>query len=334
LEMFDIRNRRTFLKRCSYPSIALDDLYLGSIITVYSRQLKIVDYGDAFTANKLEVSKGRTLCIIKPDGYRHIGKVVDTIYKNGFVISKLKLCRISGQQAAAFYGDQGLSARAQHLASGPIAVLEVVGTDVQRKWGDIVGIGNGANNPDTLRGVFGTDSVRDAIHGSASDRDAFRELNFFFADSSTKPTAQFNNCTCAIIKPHCVKAGNAGEIIDAILTEGYEISALQMFTLDVFAAEEFLEVYKTVVPDFSAMVEELTDGPCIALEVRGENVVPTFREFCGPFDPEIARHIRPNTLRAKYGANKARNGIHCTDLPEDGTLESEFFFRILQQSGK
>lgn len=36
---------------------------------------------------------------------------------------------------------------------------------------------------------------------------------------------------------------------------------------------------------------------------------------------EIARHLRPATLRALYGKNKVQNAVHCTDLPEDGVLE-------------
>lgn len=36
---------------------------------------------------------------------------------------------------------------------------------------------------------------------------------------------------------------------------------------------------------------------------------------------EIARHLRPRTLRALFGVDKVRNAVHCTDLPEDGLLE-------------
>jgi hypothetical protein len=36
---------------------------------------------------------------------------------------------------------------------------------------------------------------------------------------------------------------------------------------------------------------------------------------------EIARHLRPRTLRAQFGKDKIRNALHCTDLPEDGLLE-------------
>ena len=53
------------------------------------------------------------------------------------------------------------------------------------------------------------------------------------------------------------------------------------------------------------------------------------REFCGPADPEIARVLRPRSLRAQFGKNKVQNAIHCTDLPEDGPLEIDYFFSII-----
>ena len=36
---------------------------------------------------------------------------------------------------------------------------------------------------------------------------------------------------------------------------------------------------------------------------------------------EIARHLRPKTLRARFGIDKIKNAVHCTDLPDDGPLE-------------
>ena len=43
------------------------------------------------------------------------------------------------------------------------------------------------------------------------------------------------------------------------------------------------------------------------------------------FLQEIARHLRPRTLRALYGKDKIMNAVHCTDLPEDGLLEVILF---------
>uniref|UniRef100_A0A8D0GJ58 Nucleoside diphosphate kinase-like domain-containing protein n=1 Tax=Sphenodon punctatus TaxID=8508 RepID=A0A8D0GJ58_SPHPU len=84
-------------------------------------------------------------------------------------------------------------------------------------------------------------------------------------------------------------------MIKTILDEGFEISALQMFNMERANAEEFYEIYKGVVAEY----------------------------------PEIARHLRPGTLRALFGKNKIQNAVHCTDLPEDGVLEVQYFFKIL-----
>lgn len=48
-----------FLKRCEYPGLGMNDLYLGGIVTVFSRQLKVVDYGDVYTRKQFETKRAR-----------------------------------------------------------------------------------------------------------------------------------------------------------------------------------------------------------------------------------------------------------------------------------
>lgn len=55
-----------FLKRCEYPSVTIKDLFIGSVINVYSRQLKLVDYADQFTKSKFSVQRGR-YCLINEE---------------------------------------------------------------------------------------------------------------------------------------------------------------------------------------------------------------------------------------------------------------------------
>ena len=86
-----------------------------------------------------------------------------------------------------------------------------------------------------------------------------------------------------------------------------------------------------MLPEFTPMSEHMTTGAIIVMEVRQENVVKELRKLVGPHDPEIAKNLRPNSLRAKYGIDRIRNAVHCTDLDEDGVLECEYFFSLLQQ---
>lgn len=116
-----------------------------------------------------------------------------------------------------------------------------------------------------------------------------------------------------------------------ILDEGFEISAMEVFNLDTPTAEEFLEVYRGVFAEFQSIVEEITTGPCIIMEIRQEEVVEAFRKLCGPHDPEIAKALRPNSIRARFGIDRILNAIQCTDLEEDGVSECQYFFDTLQR---
>lgn len=68
------------MKRCAYSGVTIEDLHIGSILTVYSRLLKIVDYSDVATRRKFENDRQRTFAMIKPDAYTNIGKVIDAVY--------------------------------------------------------------------------------------------------------------------------------------------------------------------------------------------------------------------------------------------------------------
>ena len=54
----DIKNRRTFLKKSKYDGKP-ELFFLGSIVTVYSRQLKIIEYGDDYTRSRFSSQSER-----------------------------------------------------------------------------------------------------------------------------------------------------------------------------------------------------------------------------------------------------------------------------------
>ncbi|XP_027583368.1 nucleoside diphosphate kinase 7 isoform X2 [Pipra filicauda] len=340
IEMYDMKNRRTFLKRTPYESLHLEDLYVGSKITVFSRHLSIVDYGNPYTSRKLGSRKERTLALIKPDAMHKIGELIDIIINSGLTITKAKMMLLSRKEAADFYVDHRAKPfyheLLQFITSGPVLAMEILGDDAVSKWKAIVGPANPAvtesDTLDSIRENFGHGGLRNAAHGPDSVASAAKELELFFPSSGGRgpvSSATFTNCTCCIIKPHAVNEGLAGKIIKAILKGGFQISALQMFNMERPNAEEFYEIYKGVVPEYLEMVSELCSGPCIAMEITPSEPPKVFRDFCGPSDPELARHLRPGTLRAVFGKDKIQNAVHCTDLPEDGLLEVQYFFKIL-----
>lgn len=86
LEMFDIKNRRHFLKRVKYEGVTASQLFIGAMLNVYSRHLKLIEYGDEHTRKQIEGRAERTLAMVKPDAIKHVGKIINAIYKAGFVI--------------------------------------------------------------------------------------------------------------------------------------------------------------------------------------------------------------------------------------------------------
>ncbi|XP_056460347.1 nucleoside diphosphate kinase 7 isoform X2 [Gadus chalcogrammus] len=317
VEMFDVKNQRVFLRRTRYEGLQQQDLFVGSLVNVFSRQLKLVEYGDQYTANKLGSKKERTLAMVKPDALSRLGDILETIHTANLIVIKAKMTTLTLSQASDFYMEHQskpfFSNLVQFMSSGPVVAMELMGDEAIGAWRRLLGPTDSATARQeaqgSVRARFGTDGTQNAGHGSDSVASAAREVEFFFpstAGHGPSNTAQYTECTCCIIKPHALSQGLAGKVLNSISKAGFEISALQM-----------------------NMVSELCSGPCLALEVRGSDTPKSFRDFCGPADPEIARHLRPETLRALYGKDKVQNAVHCTDLPDDALLEVQYFFKIL-----
>jgi len=330
IEMYDQKNKRPFLKRCEVGGIALSDIYIGATLTIHSRQLKVIEYGDVHTRKAMEAAKSRTLALIKPDAYNNMGKILKVIQASGFVINKLKMVKPTQELMSKF---PGMSPEdASHLASDVVIAMELVGDGAVSMWQSLMGPAdpNQARmvNPKSIRAMFGRDPIANAVYGSATAEAAAGEIEFFFGEGASWPTtALFNNCTLCVVRPHAFK--DSGDVVDEILSAGFEISAMRIWYMDKATAEEFTEVYKGVLPEYHDMVGQLCAGPALVMEVRQEDAVQSFRKLAGPHDPEVAKHLRPNTLRAKFGIDRVKNGIHATDLAEDGLSEVEYFFNIL-----
>ncbi|KAL0269938.1 UNVERIFIED_CONTAM: hypothetical protein PYX00_007513 [Menopon gallinae] len=350
VELYDLKNRKPFLRRCKQEGVALENLYKSAIVTVMSRQMKVVDYGDAKTRSKFETELSLAFVLIKPDILPKIGDIIEIIQNERFKIIHLKMGLMSQEAASEFYkeheGQSFFAELIKFMTSGPSVAIQIIGENAQRRWRDLVGPVDAEvakrEAPHTLRAIYGTDIARNGVHCSKDEEYFVAETEVWFGKrtelnkrtSYIQPTCVLKDSTCCVIKPHAVTEGTCGKIIKTIVENGFKITAMELMTMDTTTAEEFLEVYKGVVPEYSAMVVQFTSGPLLALEVVDTNnpacTQETFRKLAGPADPDIARKLRPTTLRALFGRTKVQNAIHCTDLPDDAPLEVEYFFQVLQ----
>lgn len=277
---------------------------------ILGRVLKVTDYGDVHTRRYFETNRQRTFAMIKPDCYSQMGQIIDAIQSNGFVINKLKMSKFSADTAAQFYAEHRdkpfFPNLSQFITSDVVIGMELVANNAVTAWRQLIGPTNTvtakSEAPQSLRARFGTDGTKNAVHGSDSLGSYKRENNFWFGgdEPTLRPmqtTAVMDNCTLCLIKPHVQREGNTGKVIEMILQAGFEISAMELFNLSRPVVEEFYDVYKGVLPEYLPLIENLTNGPVVALEVRQQNAVSSFRELCGPHDPEIAKHLRPDTIR-------------------------------------
>eukprot|EP00041_Stephanoeca_diplocostata_P013344 m.233781 g.233781 ORF g.233781 m.233781 type:complete len:373 (+) comp19302_c0_seq1:162-1280(+) len=339
VQMIDNKTSRMFLRRTVVPN-TLNEFFLGNSVNICGRQLKIVDYADNKTRKELGSKLERTLLMIKPDCVDIAGSIIDAIGERMKIVS-VRMARLNREEAKEFYvehtGREFYDGLCDFMSSGNVVALEIVGDNAISQARDLIGTTDPAqaraHNKDSIRARFGTDSRHNAVHGSDSTAAAARELDFFFGSRARGRTcySRASDSTICLIKPHIFmrEDGSAGKILQKISEGGYKITGMRTRSLDKASAAEFLEVYKGVVSEYTGMVDELTTGPVLAIEVSGNNALESFRPYCGPADPVIAKHLFPDSLRAQFGSNKVQNAVHCTDLQEDSPLELQYFFEIL-----
>merc|ERR1712187_304906 len=172
-----------------------------------------------------------------------------------------------------------------------------------------------------------------AVAGSTSVAAAASEAKYLFCSYQLPKPSAVDKSSLLLVRPHAVRDGKLGLILHQLLGSGFDIKGMYMLQLTRPNAGEFFEVYKGVVPEYAEWVEESTSGKSVVLQVvfnsQPADTVPALRELCGAQDPEIAGHLHTSSLRALYGESKVKNAVHCTDLPEDGPLEVDYFFTIL-----
>jgi nucleoside-diphosphate kinase len=135
-----------------------------------------------------------TLAIIKPHIHmeRKMGQVIQRIEEAGFGILLMKLLQLRPEGVDVFYaehrGKDFFDKLKRYSCVGPMLVMVLAKDNAVEEWRNFIGTTNPAEaEPGTIRHDFGRhDNITlNAVHGSATDHDAKREINFFFAQEIT-----------------------------------------------------------------------------------------------------------------------------------------------------
>lgn len=128
--------------------------------------------------------------------------------------------------------------------------------------------------------------------------------------------------TLTIIKPDSMSAGNAGNILAHLESEGFRIVALKRIRLSETQARGFYEVHQAR-PFYNDLVAFMTECPVIVAVLEREEAVSYLRQVMGSTNSQEAAK---GTIRALYGTDIERNAIHGSDSVENAAKERGFFF--------
>ena len=125
-----------------------------------------------------------------------------------------------------------------------------------------------------------------------------------------------------MIKPDAVENGHIGNILQKVLSSGFQIKALKLTQLSLNDAERFYEIHKER-SFFNDLVSFMSRGPIVVAVLKKKDAVNSFRNLIGSTDPSEAAE---GTIRKLYATSIGENAVHGSDSDDNAEIESSFHF--------
>jgi len=129
----------------------------------------------------------QTLAIIKPDAMKkdNMENIKKDIIDNGFNILKEKTLLLTDEQACSFYDihkeKSFFDELVEFMTSHECHVMILEKENAVEEWRNLMGATDSQKAEiGTIRNKYGTDVSMNATHGSDSNENAIKEINFFF----------------------------------------------------------------------------------------------------------------------------------------------------------
>ena len=129
----------------------------------------------------------RTFSIIKPDATKRniTGSINKIIEENNLRIIAQKRIHLSSEQAEKFYDVHKekpfFKDLIEYMTSEPVIVQVIEGDNAIVKYREVMGATNPENADEgTIRKIHALNVQENSVHGSDSEENAIKEINFFF----------------------------------------------------------------------------------------------------------------------------------------------------------
>ncbi len=128
--------------------------------------------------------------------------------------------------------------------------------------------------------------------------------------------------TLAIIKPDATERNIIGKILAMIESDGFKVVRISAMKMSKDKAEKFYDIHASK-PFFNSLIEYMTSGLIVAIELEKNNAVSDFRDLIGNTDP---RNAEAGTIRKEFAIDKSFNSVHGSDSIDNANKEINLIF--------
>nr|XP_025146903.1 thioredoxin domain-containing protein 3 isoform X1 [Bubalus bubalis] len=198
----------------------------------------------------------------------------------------------------------------ENMTSGPSLALVLVRENGLGHWKQLIGPSNVEEAkeylPECLCAQFAIEGLPiNQLYGSDSLEAAEREIQYFFPPQHT----------VALIKPH-VTQEQREDIMKIIKETGFDITQMKETLLTEEEAEKiYFKIKRKVF--YKDVLDVLAEGTSLVMILTKWNAVSDWRRLMGPTDPEEARLLSPDSIRAQFGKNILKNAVHGASNMEE-----------------
>ncbi|XP_058581407.1 thioredoxin domain-containing protein 3 isoform X2 [Neofelis nebulosa] len=269
----------------------------------------------------------KILALLRPDLFQEKKEnVLGIIYDEGFKILMQRSIVLSEEEAQTlckeYENEDYFENLIKKMTSGPSLALVLLRDNCLQHWKELIGPSSvekaKTSVPESLCVQFAMEGLPiNQLYGSDSLETAEKEIQYFF------PPQQ----TLALIKPH-VTQEQREEILKYIKEVGFEITQMKEMLLNEEAADKIYSKIKT--KDFyKDVLEVLSEGPSLVMILTKWNAVSDWRRLMGPVDPDEAKLLSPDSIRAQFGTSVLKNAVHGSSNIQEAMETIDQMFEVL-----